>query len=152
MLREQITTAMKDALRSKDERALATTRLILAQMKALDIEARAKGNSNGIDDPSIMALLQGMIKQRHESISLYEKGGREDLATQEREEIDVIKRFLPEPMDDAAIQAAIDKAFSETGASSIKDMGKVMGVLKKAYVGQMDFAQVGALVKARLAG
>ncbi|MDR3424635.1 MAG: GatB/YqeY domain-containing protein [Alphaproteobacteria bacterium] len=151
-LRTQITDAMKNALRAKDERTLATTRMIIAKMRDLDIAARPKGNAEGIGDDEIMAMLQGMIKQRRESIALYEKGNRADLVQQESEEIAVIERFLPQQMDEAAISAAIDKIIAATAASSIKDMGKVMGELKKAYTGQMDFAKAGALVKGRLAG
>ena len=150
MLRTQITDAMKDALRNKDERALATVRMIVAKMKDQDIAARSKGNLDGISEDDIRSMLQGMIKQRRESIALYEKGNRPELAQQESEEIGVIERFLPAQMDEAAIKTAIDAAVAATGATSIKDMGKVMGELKKAYTGQMDFAAAGALVKARL--
>ena len=143
---------MKVALRAKDERSLATTRLIIARMKDLDIAARPKGNPNGIGNEEIMSMLQGMIKQRRESIALYEKGNRADLVKQESEEITVIERFLPQQMDETAMKAAIDAIVTATGAKDVKDMGKVMGELKKAYNGQMDFAQAGALVKARLAG
>jgi uncharacterized protein YqeY len=151
-LRTQITDAMKDALRAKDERTLATTRMIISKMRDLDIAARPKGNADGINDDEIMAMLQGMIKQRRESIALYEKGNRADLVKQEGEEIAVIERFLPQQMDEAAIGEAIGKIITATGASSVKDMGKVMGELKKTYAGQMDFAKAGALVKTRLAG
>jgi len=152
MLRTQITEAMKDALRAKDERTLATTRLMISRMRELDIAARPKGNAEGISDAEILTMMQGMIKQRRESIAMYEKGGRADLVKQETEEIAVIERFMPKQMDEAAIKAAIEKAVAATGAAGIKDMGKVMGELKKAHAGQMDFSQAGALVKARLAG
>ena len=152
MLRTQITDAMKDALRAKDERALATTRLMISRMRDLDIAARPKGNDAGIGDAEILAMLQGMIKQRRESIAMYEKGGRADLVKQESEEIAVIERFMPKQMDETAVKAAIDKAVAATGAASIKDMGKVMGELKKTFAGQMDFSQAGTLVKAKLAG
>ena len=151
MLRTQITDAMKEALRAKDERTLATTRMIIAKMRDLDIAARPKGNADGIGTDEILAMLQGMVKQRRESIVMYEKGGRSDLVQQESEEIAVIERFLPQQMDEAAIDAAIAKIVASTGAASIKDMGKVMGELKKAYTGQMDFALAGARVKAKLA-
>ncbi|MDE1901896.1 MAG: GatB/YqeY domain-containing protein [Alphaproteobacteria bacterium] len=152
MLRTQITDAMKDALRAKDESALSTTRLILAKLKDLDIAARAKGNMDGINDDEIRSALQGMIKQRRESIALYEKGNRPELAQQESGEIAVIERFLPAQMDEAAVKAAIDTIVAATGAAGIKDMGKVMGELKKTYAGQMDFSLAGPLVKARLGG
>ncbi len=152
MLRTDITEAMKEALRAKGERTLATTRLMLSRMKDLDIEARAKGNKDGIGEAEIMSMLQSMIKQRRESIAMYEKGGRADLVKQESEEITVIERFLPKQMDEASVAGAIDKAIAATGASSVKDMGKVMGELKKAYAGQMDFSKAGALVKTKLGG
>ncbi len=149
-LRTQITEAMKDAMRAKDERTLATTRLINAEMKKRDIDARPKGNMDGINDDEIRSMLQGMIKQRRESADLYTKGNRPELAQQETEEITVIERFLPKQMDEAAVKAAITATISAVGAASIKDMGKVMGELKKNYAGQMDFAQAGTLVKALL--
>ena len=152
MLRTQIIDAMKDAMRAKDERSLATTRLMISRMKDLDIAARPKGNMDGINDDEILSMMQGMIKQRRESIALYEKGNRPDLVKQESEEIAVIERFMPKQMDAAAVAAAIDKAIAATGASSVKDMGKVMGEMKKTYAGKMDFSQAGAAVKARLAG
>ena len=152
MLRAQITDAMKDAMRAKDERVVATTRMILAKMKDLDIAARPKGNADGIQDDEILGMLQGMIKQRRESIALYEKGNRADLVKQESEEIAVIERFMPKQMDEAAVKEAIDKIIVATGAKDVKDMGKVMAEMKKAYTGQMDFSQAGPLVKARLAG
>ncbi len=152
MLRTQITEAMKDALRAKDERALSTIRLMVSRMKDLDIAARPKGNADGISNDEILTMLQGMIKQRRESIALYEKGNRPGLVKQESEEIAVIERFLPQQMDEAAVKEAIEKIVAATGASSVKDMGKVMGEMKKTYAGQMDFSQAGALVKARLAG
>lgn len=150
-LRTKITDAMKDAMRAKDERTLGTARMIIAKMRDLDIAARPKGNADGINDEEIMAMLQSMIKQRRESIALYEKGNRPELAQQESEEITVIERFLPAQMDEAAMKEAIQKAIAATGAAGVKDMGKVMGELKKAYTGQMDFSKAGALVKTLLA-
>lgn len=152
MLRTQISDAMKDALRAKDERTLGTTRLILSRMKDLDIAARGKGKTDGIADEEILGMLQGMIKQRRESIALYEKGNRVDLVKAESEEIAVIERFMPKQMDAVAMGAAIDAAIAATGATGIKDMGKVMAELKKAYAGQMDFSSAGAAVKRCLAG
>jgi len=152
MLRKKITDALKTAMLAKDERAVGTTRLIMARMKDLDIAARPKGNADGIGDEEIMSMLQGMIKQRRESIALYEKGNRADLVKQESEEIAVIEHFLPKQMDEAAIQHAINNIVAVLGVKDIKDMGKVMGELKKAFNGKMDFAQAGALVKAKLAG
>lgn len=152
MLRTEINDAMKNALRAKDERTLATTRLMISRMRELDIAARGKGNAEGIKDDEILAMLQSMIKQRRESIAAYEKGNRPDLVKQESEEIAVIERFMPKQMDAAAVKDAIDKAIAATGAASLKDMGKVMAELKKTYAGQMDFSQAGPAVKARLGG
>ena len=152
MLRTELTDAMKDALRNKNERALSTVRMVLAKIKDADIAARPKGNTTGIGDDEIRALLQGMIKQRRESIALYQQGNRPELAQQESEEIAVIERFLPKQMVEAETKAAIAQAIAATGAKDIKDMGKVMGELKKAYTGQMDFAAAGAAVKGMLGG
>lgn len=152
MLRDDLTNAMKDALRARDERALATLRMVLAKLKDQDIAARPSGNTAGIGDDAIRAMLQGMIKQRRESIALYQQGNRPELAQQETEEIAVIERFLPRQMDEAQTKAAIAQAIATVGAKDIKDMGKVMGELKKLYTGQMDFAQAGPLVKTLLAG
>lgn len=150
MLRPQFTAALKDAMLKKDERTVGAVRLIMAKLKDLDIAARPKGNADGISDDEIGGMLQGMIKQRRESIALYEKGNRPDLVKQESEEIAVIERFLPKQMGEAEIKAAIDKAIAAGGAKDVKDMGKVMAELKKAYAGKMDFAQASAMVKARL--
>ena len=151
MLRAQFNDALKTAMLGKDERAVATIRLINAKLKDLDIAARPKGNADGINEAEIQSMLQGMVKQRRESIALYEKGNRPDLAKQESEEIAVIERFLPKQMGEAEMKDAVGKAIAATGAQGIKDMGKVMGELKKTYAGQMDFAQAGALVKSQLA-
>ena len=151
MLRQQITEALKTAMRAKDEIGVATIRLIISEMKKRDIEARPSGNADGIGDAEITNMMSGMIKQRRESIALYEKGNRPDLVKQEADEITVIERFLPKQLSEADIKAAIAKIIAETGAAGIKDMGKVMGELKKNYAGQMDFAAAGALVKSQLA-
>jgi uncharacterized protein YqeY len=152
MLRTQFTDALKTAMLGKDERTTATLRLVMAKMKDLDIAARPKGVTDGIKDDEIGSMLQGMIKQRRESIALYEKGNRPDLVKQESEEIAVIERFLPKQMSEADAKAAIAKIVAATGAKDVKDMGKVMAELKKAYAGQMDFSQASALVKSQLAG
>jgi uncharacterized protein len=149
-LRKQFGDALKDAMRSKDERAVSAVRLILAKLKDLDIAARPAGNAEGIADDAIRSMLQGMIKQRRESIALYEKGKRPDLVKQESEEISVIERFLPKQMGEEEITAVIGKIVDSLGAKDLKDMGKVMAEMKKSYAGQMDFAQAGALVKTRL--
>jgi uncharacterized protein len=152
MLRTDLTDALKDAMLSKDTPTVSAIRLIMAKLKDADIAARPKGIADGIPDAEILSLMQGMIKQRRESITMYEKGNRPDLVKQESDEIAVIERFLPKQMSEAEMKAAIAKAVSATGAASIKDMGKVMAELKKTYTGQMDFAAAGALVKTQLSG
>ena len=152
MLREKINQVMKDSMRAKDQETLATIRLIMAKLKDQDIAARSKGNHDGIKDDEIISMMQGMIKQRHESAALYEKGNRPELAAKENAEIVVINQFLPEQMDDDAVKAAIEKIIVDTGAAGVKDMGKVMASLKAGYAGKMDFSKVSAAVKAALVG
>ncbi len=152
MLRDQLKEALKTAMIAKETQDVAAIRLIMAKLKDQDIAARSKGNMDGIKDDEICAMMQGMIKQRRESVAMYEKGGRQDLVDQEQGEIAVIERFLPQQMTDDEIKAAIAKIVAETGAASIKDMGKVMGALKAAYAGQMDFSKAGGLVKSQLGG
>ena len=151
MLRERLNEELKSAMKAKDENKVATLRLILAALKDRDIAARTKGIDDGIKEDDILSMLQSMIKQRRESICLYEKGGRLELAQQEQNEISVIETFLPEQMDEAATEAAVDACIAEVGAANLKDMGKVMGALKAAHSGTMDFTKASALVKARLA-
>ncbi|CBS86270.1 GatB/YqeY domain-containing protein [Azospirillum lipoferum] len=151
-LRTQFNDSLKDAMRAKDTRAVSTIRMILAGLKDRDIAARPRGVTDGIDEAEILSMLQALVKQRNESAALYEQGGRPELAQQEREEIAVIERFLPKQMTDEESAAAIDAIVGELGASSIKDMGKVMAELKARHAGQMDFAKAGGLVKARLSG
>ncbi len=150
-MREQLAQALKTALKAKDQRTLSTVRLILAALKDRDIAARTRGTGEGITDDEILALLQSMIKQRHESIALYEQGGRLELAEQEAEEIEVIKRFLPVQMEEADQANAVDDTIADLKAESLKDMGRVMAALKERYAGRMDFAKASALVKTRLA-
>jgi uncharacterized protein YqeY len=152
MLREQITEAMKDAMRAREPETLSTVRMILAGIKDKDIAARPAGNAGGIGDPEILSLLQTMVKQRRESVALYAQGNRADLVAKEQAEIAVIERFLPQQMGAAETDAAIVAAIAESGAASIKDMGKVMAALKAKYSGQMDFSTVGPAVKAKLGG
>ncbi len=152
MLREKLNEAMKDAMRARDAAALSTIRLMLAKLKDVDIAARTESNREGVAYDKILSMLQGMIKQRNESITLYEKGARQDLADKEKAEIVVIERFLPQQMGEAAVQAAVKEAIAASGASSIKDMGGVMAALKAKYAGQMDFAKASAAVKKALAG
>jgi uncharacterized protein YqeY len=150
-LRSQITDALKEAMLKKDERTTGAVRLIMAKLKDADIAARPKGVTDGIKDDEISSLLQGMIKQRRESIDMYQKGNRPDLVKQESDEIAVIERFLPAQMSEAEIKDAIAKTVAAVGAASIKDMGKVMAELKKNYAGKMDFAAASALVKGQFA-
>ena len=147
MLREAFTERMKAALRAKDTRTLSTVRLIIAALKDRDIAARSDGEKPQIPDAEILRMLQGMVKQRRESIALYEKGGRPELAQQESEEIAVIESFLPQQLDDAATEAAAEAAIAESGAAGIKDMGKVMGLLRERHAGVLDMAKAGAVVK-----
>ena len=152
MLREQLNEAMKGAMRARDTAALGTIRLILAKLKDVDIAARTEASREGVADDKILSMMQGMIKQRNESIALYEKGNRADLADKEKAEIAVIERFLPKQMDEAAVEAAVKEAVASSGAKSIKDMGGVMAALKTKYAGQMDFAKASAVVKKTLTG
>jgi uncharacterized protein YqeY len=151
MLREAITERMKTALRAKDSRTLSTVRLIMAALKDRDIAARSDGNKPEIPESEIQRMLQGMVKQRRESIELYQKGNRPELARQESEEIAVIESFLPQQMDDAGIEAAAKAAIAESGAAGIKDMGKVMAALRERHAGVIDLARAGTVVK-RLLG
>lgn len=150
MIREDLKKALIEALKAKDEVKVATIRLINAAIKDKDIEARPKGITDGIDDAAILNLLMSMVKQRNESISMYQKGGRDDLAQKEKAEIDVISLFLPKQMSEEEISKAIDEIIASTSASSIKDMGKVMGVLKANYAGKMDFSSASQLIKGKL--
>lgn len=151
MLRDQINNSLKDAMKSCEKLKLSTLRLVNAAIKNADIEARG-GGKGPLDDAALLSLLQKMIKQRQESVELYEKGGRPELAANERGEIEVIQGFLPKQMSDAEVDAAIKAAIAETGAASVKDMGKVIGILRGKYAGQMDFGKASGLVKAALAG
>ncbi len=153
MLRKQLNDALKTAMLAKNAPlTVSTIRLILAALKDRDIAARPKGMADGISDDDIRQLLGSMIKQRRESISMYDQGGRPELAKQEADEITIIEQFLPRQLDEGEIKAAVEAAVSETGASSIKDMGRVMAVLKERHSGQMDFAKAGAVTKALLGG
>ena len=149
-LRERFTQEMKDAMKGGDKSRLAAIRMIQAALKDRDIEARGAGKE--VSEEDILALLQKMVKSRQESLAMYEQAGREDLAATERGEIAVIQSFLPAQMSDEDVKAAIAAAISETGAASMKDMGKVVGALKAKFTGQMDFAKASALVKAALNG
>ncbi len=149
-MRDQVNSALKQAMKDKQATRLATLRLINAAIKDQEIARRSADGDTGVGDADILAILGKMTKQRQESVRAYEEGGRLDLAEREREEIAILSEFLPRQLDDAEIDAAIDTAIAETGASSIRDMGKIMGHLKGQYTGQMDFGAVGPMVKRRL--
>jgi hypothetical protein len=149
-MRDRITTSLKEAMLAKDKLRVCTIRLMLAAIKDRDIALRSEEGANGLDDPGIKALLAKMVKQREESAATYESAGRMELAQTERAEITVIKDFLPRPLSEDEVAAAIEKVMADTGASSIRDMGKVMGALKANYSGRMDFGSVGSRVKAAL--
>ncbi|MCV2873367.1 GatB/YqeY domain-containing protein [Defluviimonas sp. WL0050] len=149
-LRERIGTALKDAMKSKDAERLSTLRLINAAIKDKDIALRGEGGEGAVGDAEVLAILGRMVKQRQESARAYEEGGRLELAEKELNEIRVIEDFLPRQLDEAEVAAAIDAAIAETGAGSIRDMGKVMAALKTKFTGRMDFGAVGPMVKAKL--
>ena len=150
MLRSQLNDALKVSLKEKDQTATSTLRLILAALKDRDIAARGRGQMEGIEEPEILEMLQKMIKQREESIAAYDQGGRPDLVEREEAEILVIRRFMPQPLSEAETEAVIDSVIGELDASSIKDMGRVMGALKEQYPGRMDFSLASRLVKGKL--
>jgi uncharacterized protein YqeY len=150
MLRQTISDSLKTAMKAKDERATSTYRMLMAAIKDRDIDARAKGNTQGIGDPEVMSLLQNLIKQRRDSIALYEKGGRADLADKENAEIAIIQKLLPQQMDEAATAEVVKALVAELGATSIKDMGRVMTALRERHAGKVDMAKAGAVVKQHL--
>ena len=150
MVRDQISQALKDAMHAGNKESVSTLRLVLAAIKDKDIATRTQGPGAGIDDDQIRQLLQSMIKQRKDSITLYEQGGRPELAQKEQTEITIISNFLPEQMSDEETRAAVDKIVRDLGASSIKDMGKVMGELRSAYAGRMDFGRASEFIKQAL--
>ena len=149
MLREDIQNAIKEAMKNHETERLGTVRMILAGVKEKDVDARGKGRECA-SDADLLAMMQTMIKQRQESAKMYRDGGREDLADKEEAEIVVIKSFLPKQLDEAETEAAIRAAIAETGAASMKDMGKVMAALKEKYAGQMDFGAVSGKIKGLL--
>jgi uncharacterized protein YqeY len=150
MLRTRLTEALREAMRAKNQRAVSTLRLILAALKDRDIAARGHGVTDGVPDAEILSMLQTMIKQRREAIALYEQGGRLELAEQEQEEIAVIEQFLPRQLDDDEVRDAVVAVIRETGASGLKDMGRVMAELRARYSGRMDFAKASGVVRAAL--
>ncbi|MEC8532244.1 MAG: GatB/YqeY domain-containing protein [Pseudomonadota bacterium] len=152
MLRDDISSALKSSMKEKDPVAVSTMRLIQAAIKDRDIAARSKGVDDGISDDQILQVLQTMVRQRHESIEMYKRGNRDELAEREAQEIKVIQGFMPRQLNETETEAAIDEVVAATGAKSIKDMGKAMGALRERYAGQIDFGKAGAALKARLAG
>jgi uncharacterized protein YqeY len=151
VLRDDINNDLKEAMKAKNERAVSTLRLVNSTLKNADIEARGAGKP-ALGDAEVLGVLQKMIKQRQESVELYKKGGRADLANQEQEEIAIISGYLPKQMSEEEMKAAIEAAIAETGASGMKNMGKVIGVLRGKYAGRMDMGRASALVKAKLSG
>lgn len=151
MLRQAFADRLKQAMKARDPRTVSTVRLILAGLKDRDIAARTAGNADALAEPEIVRMLQAMIKQRRESIALYEQGRRPDLAQQERDEIAIVESFLPRQLDEGQIEAAAKSAVAETAAAGIKDMGRVMAALRERHAGAMDFSRAGAAVK-RLLG
>jgi len=151
MLRQQLNDALKTAMLSKDARSVSTVRLILAALKDRDIAARPRGVTDGIPEDEILSMLQSMMKQRRESIALYEQGGRLELAQQEAEEITIIERFLPAQFSEEQVAEVVKTVIAEIGAQGLKDMGRTMAALKERYAGQMDFTKASATVKAQLA-
>lgn len=149
-LRTRISDALKQAMKDKAADRLSTLRLISAAIKDKDIAARATGNDDGVGEDEVLAILGKMSKQRLESARAYEEGGRLDLAERERAEIEIIEEFLPRQLSSEEAAKAVDAAVADAGATSIRDMGKVMGLLKGKYTGQMDFGRVGPMVKDRL--
>lgn len=150
MLRDELKTAMKDAMKAKDSRRLSTVRLILAAIKDKDIDNRTEDGDLGDDDVMVTGILSKMVKQRRDSIKAYEEAGRCELAEQERSEIEVIESFLPRQMDATEIEAAVKAKITDLGADGLKDMGRVMGALKADYAGQMDFGRASGVLKAAL--
>jgi uncharacterized protein YqeY len=146
-LREQLGAALKEAMKASDRKRTGTLRLVLAALKDRDIAARTAESREGISDDEILSLLAKLIKQREDSIALYEQGGRPELAAAEREEIAVIREYLPKQMDEGEAKAAIAAVIAEVGAASMKDMGKVMALLKERFAGKMDFSKASAAVK-----
>ena len=146
MLREELQKALKESMLNKDTDTVGAVRLIIAGMKEKDVDARGKGLKEA-SDADLMSMMQSMIKQRNDSIKMYVDGKREDLAAKERKEISIIERFLPKQMSDAEIETAIRGIIAETGAASMKDMGKVMGALKAKYAGQLDFGKASGMIK-----
>ena len=149
MLRDDINNALKQAMKAYDERRVSTLRMINSALKNADIEARGQGKAP-LSDEEFLGLLQKLIKQRQESVELYERGGRPELAQNEREEIAIISAYLPKQMSETEAQAAIAAVIKDVGAASMKDMGRVMAALKERHAGELDFAKASGIVKGLL--
>ena len=149
MLRDDLQNSLKEAMKARDTKTVNAVRLIIAGQKEKDVEARGKGLEKA-SDADLLAMMQSMIKQRNESIKIYVESNRQDLADKEQSEIDVIQRFLPKQMSQDEVEAVIKALIAETGASGMKDMGKVMGALKSKYAGQLDFGAASAILKKNL--
>jgi uncharacterized protein YqeY len=149
-LRQTLKTALSDSMRAKDKNAVATLRLILAALKDREIAARSKSDATEIGDGEIESMLQTMVKQRRESIEMYVKGDRQELADKEAEEITVIEQFLPNQLSDGDVEKAVAAVVADLGAQSLKDMGRVMGTLRERHAGQMDFGKAGSIAKKAL--
>ena len=150
ILRDKITDATKTAMKAKDSLRVSTLRLISAAIKDRDIEARAQDRCQGIDESEIMSLLSKMVKQREESAKTYDDNGRPELAERERQEIDIVREFMPKPLSDTEMQEVIAGLIADNGATGLKDMGKIMGLLKAGYAGRVDMGKAGAIVKNHL--
>ncbi|HLJ05558.1 MAG TPA: GatB/YqeY domain-containing protein [Acetobacteraceae bacterium] len=148
-LREQFTDQLKASMKAGNSARTSTLRMILARLKDVDIAARPKGIDR-VPDDEVMSMLRGMVKSRRESVEMYKQGHRQDLVDKEEAEIIVIEEFLPQQMDDTSMQAAVAAAVAETGATSIKDMGKVMAALRAKHAATLDMSRAGPMVKARL--
>jgi len=151
-LREQFNEQMKEAMKAKDQRRLSTLRMVNAALKDKDIANRTETSREGISDDEILGLLGKMIKQREESAEAFDKGGRPEMAKSEREEVDIIRSFMPKQMSADEQRAAIQGVIADVGATSMKDMGKIMAALKERYAGQMDFGKASGMVKELLSG
>lgn len=150
MLREDLQKALKESMLAHDAETTGAVRLIIAGMKEKDVDARGKGAKEATE-AELLSMMQTMIKQRNDSIKMYMDGNRPELAAKERKEIEIIERFLPKQMSDAEIEVAVRALISETGASSMKDMGKIMGALKSQYAGQLDMGKANGIIKSLLA-
>ena len=149
MLREDLQKVLKESMLNKDTTTVSAVRLIIAGMKEKDVEARGKGQAQA-SDAELLSMMQGMIKQRNDSIKMYVEGNRQDLADKELSEIKVIEKFVPKQMSDAEIETVLKSIISATGAASMRDMGKVMGELKAKYAGQLDMAKASSMIKSLL--